>query len=177
VTRVVASSFDEGTVYVSQSGYRDDEFTAYLFRSTDFGKTWESLAAGLPAEPVNTVREDPKAKNLLYVGTDMGVFVSLDSGKTWTAMAGGLPHVPVHDLQVQPREGDLVLATHGRSVYLTEAAPLRKLTPEVMGKAVFASRSGRPAIRAGDTASIPGSRGPARPWSRACPTGRGRRDR
>jgi hypothetical protein len=68
----------------------------------------------------------------------MGVFVSLDSGKTWTAMTGGLPHVPVHDLQVQPREGDLVLATHGRSVYLTEAAPLRKLTPEVMGKAVFA---------------------------------------
>jgi photosystem II stability/assembly factor-like uncharacterized protein len=138
VTRVVASSFDEGTVYVSQSGYRDDEFTAHVFRSTDYGKTWESLAAGLPAEPVNTVREDPKAKNLLYVGTDMGVFVSLDSGKTWTAMAGGLPHVPVHDLQVHPREGDLVLATHGRSVYLTEAAPLRKLTPEVMGKAVFA---------------------------------------
>jgi hypothetical protein len=109
-----------------------------VFRSTDYGATWESLAAGLPPEPVNTVREDPKAKNLLYVGTDMGVFVSLDSGKTWTAMAGGLPHVPVHDLQVHPREGDLVLATHGRSVYLTEAAPLRKLTPEVMGKAVFA---------------------------------------
>ena len=125
-------------MYVSQSGYRDDEFAAYVFRSTDYGKTWESLAAGLPEEPVNTVREDPKAKNLLYVGTDLGVFVSLDSGKTWTAMAGGLPHVPVHDLQVQPREGDLVLATHGRSVYLTEAAPLRKLTPEVMGKAVFA---------------------------------------
>ncbi len=138
VTRVVASSFDEGTVYVTQSGYRDDEFSPYVFRSTDFGKTWESLAAGLPAEPVNTVREDPKARQLLYVGTDMGVFVSLDSGKTWTAMAGGLPHVPVHDLQVQPREGDLVLATHGRSVYLSEAAPLRKLTAEVMGKTVFA---------------------------------------
>ena len=137
VTRVVASSFDEGTVYVSQNGYRDDEFSPYVFRSTDYGKTWQSLAAGLPAEPVNTVREDPKAKNLLYVGTDMGVFVSLDSGQTWMAMAGGLPHVPVHDLQVHPREGDLVLATHGRSVYLTEAAPLRKLTPEVMGKAVF----------------------------------------
>ena len=89
VTRVVASSFDEGTVYVTQSGYRDDEFTPYVFRSKDYGKTWESLAAGLPAEPVNTVREDPKAKHLLYVGTDMGVFVSLDAGKAWTAMAGG----------------------------------------------------------------------------------------
>src|SRR4029450_549957 len=94
ITRVVTSSFDEGTVYVSQSGYRDDEFTPYVFRSTDYGKTWEARAAGLPAEPVNTVREDPKAKNLLYVGTDMGVFVSLDSGKTWTAMAGGRSHRP-----------------------------------------------------------------------------------
>jgi photosystem II stability/assembly factor-like uncharacterized protein len=138
VTRVVTSAFDEGTVYVTQSGYRDDEFTPYVFRSTDYGKTWESLAAGLPTEPVNTVREDPKAKNLLYVGTDMGVFVSLESGKTWTAMTGGIPQVPVHELHEQQREGDLVLATHGRSVYLTEAAPRRKLTPEVMGKAVFA---------------------------------------
>ncbi len=138
VSRVVASSFDEGTVYVTQNGYRDDEFAAYVFRSTDYGKTWQPLAAGLPPEPVNTIREDPKARNLLYVGTDMGVFASLDSGQTWTAMAGGLPHVPVHDLAVQPREGDVVLATHGRSVYVAEAAPLRKLTPEVMGKAVFA---------------------------------------
>ncbi|HYK42038.1 MAG TPA: glycosyl hydrolase [Thermoanaerobaculia bacterium] len=127
VTRVVASHFDEGTVYVSQNGYRDDEFSAYLFRSTDYGKTWRSIAAGLPAEPINTVREDPRAKHLLYVGTDAGVFVSLDRGATWTALAGGLPRVAVHDLAVQPREGDLVVATHGRSVYVADAAPLRKL--------------------------------------------------
>jgi photosystem II stability/assembly factor-like uncharacterized protein len=138
VSRVVTSSFDEGTVYVTQNGYRDDDFTPHVFRTADYGRTWESLAAGLPAEPVNTIREDPKARGLLYLGTDMGVFASTDAGKTWTAMAGGLPHVPVHDLQVQPREGDLVVATHGRSVYVAEAAPLRKLTPEVMGKAVFA---------------------------------------
>jgi photosystem II stability/assembly factor-like uncharacterized protein len=138
VTRVVASSFDEGTVYVTQSGYRDDEFAPYVFRSTDYGKTWQSLAAGLPPEPVNVIREDPKHKDLLYVGTDMGVFASLDAGQTWLAMAGGLPHVPVHDLAVQPREGDLVLATHGRSVYVAEAAPLRKLTTDVRDKAVFA---------------------------------------
>ncbi|MEO8191461.1 MAG: glycosyl hydrolase [Acidobacteriota bacterium] len=127
VSRVIASSFDEGTVYVSQNGYRDDDFSAYVFRSTDFGRTWQSISGGLPAEPVNTVREDPKARHLLYAGTDSGVFVSLDRGATWAALAGGLPRVAVHDLAVQPREGDLVLATHGRSVYVAEAAPLRRM--------------------------------------------------
>ncbi|MGH9365902.1 MAG: WD40/YVTN/BNR-like repeat-containing protein, partial [Thermoanaerobaculia bacterium] len=138
VTRVVASSFDEGTVYVSQNGYRNDEFSPYVFRSTDYGKTWRSLAAGLPNEPVNTVREDPKAAHLLYVGTDSGVFVSLDRGATWTAMAGGLPNVPVHDLLVHPREGDLVVATHGRSVYVADAAPLRELKEPVRARPLHA---------------------------------------
>jgi photosystem II stability/assembly factor-like uncharacterized protein len=131
VSRVVASAFDDGTVYVTQNGYRNDDWTPYVFRSTDFGETWTSLAGGLPLEPVNVIREDPKAKNLLYAGTDLGVFVSLDTGKTWLAMAGGLPHVPVHDIAIQPREGDVVLGTHGRSVWVAEAAPLRKLTEEV----------------------------------------------
>ena len=138
VTRVVASRFDEGTVYVSQNGYRNDEFTPYLWRSTDHGRTWESLAAGLPAEPINTVREDPRGRHLLYVGTDLGVFVSLDRGRTWNALTGGLPRVPVHDLLVHPREGDLVVATHGRSVFVAEAAPLRRLTAERMAKPLVA---------------------------------------
>ena len=138
VTRVIASAHDEGTVYVSQNGYRNDDFAPYVFRSRDFGRTWESLAAELPAEPVNTVREDPKAAHLLYVGTDTGVFVSLDKGAHWTALAGDLPHVPVHDVQVHPREGDLVVGTHGRSVYLAEAAPLRDLTEETRAKALHA---------------------------------------
>lgn len=138
VTRVIASEHDENTVYVSQNGYRNDDFAPYLFRSTDRGKSWQSLAAGLPAEPINSVREDAKAAHLLYIATDAGVFVSLDKGATWTVMAGNLPNVPVHDLAVHPRDGDLVLATHGRSVHLTEAAPLRKLTPNVMGKVLHA---------------------------------------
>ena len=127
VTRVIASSFDEGTVYVTQSGYRNDEFAPYVFRSTDYGRTWQSLAAGLPAEPVNVIREDPRAKHLLYLGTDSGVFVSLDRGATWTAMTGGLPRVAVQDLVVEPKSGDLVVGTHGRSVFVAEAAPLRKI--------------------------------------------------
>jgi photosystem II stability/assembly factor-like uncharacterized protein/predicted nucleic acid-binding Zn-ribbon protein len=138
VTRVVASAFDEGTVYLAQNGYRDDDFAAYLFRSSDYGRTWESLAGGLPAEPINIVREDPKGKHLLYLGTDMGVFVSLDHGATWQVLTGGLPHVPVHDLAVQTREGDLVVGTHGRSVFVAEAAPLRKLTSEVMTQPLHA---------------------------------------
>lgn len=138
VTRVVASAFDEGTVYVSQNGYRNDEFAPYLWRSKDHGRTWESLAAGLPNEPINTVREDPRARHLLYVGTDLGAFVSLDRGATWTALTGGLPRVPVHDLLVHPREGDVVVATHGRSVFVAEAAPLRKLTAARMAKPLAA---------------------------------------
>lgn len=134
VSRVVASGFDEGTVYVAQNGYRNDDFAAYVFRSTDFGRTWESLAGELPPEPINVVREDPKARHLLYVGTDHGVCVSLDRGQTWIPMTGGLPRAPVHDLLVHPREGDLVLATHGRSVFVAEAHPLRKLTETTRSK-------------------------------------------
>jgi hypothetical protein len=138
VTRVVASGFDEGTAYATQSGYRDDDFAPYVWRTTDHGKTWVSLAATLPNEPVNVVREDAKAKHLLYLGTDNGAYASLDSGATWVPLTGGLPRVAVHDLQVHPREGDLVLGTHGRSVYLAEAAPLRKLTPAVQAEALHA---------------------------------------
>jgi len=140
VTRVVASVHDEGTVYAAQSGYRNDDFAPYLFRSTDFGATWTSIAAGLPAEPVNSVREDPKARHLLYAATDLGAFVSLDRGATWNALTGGLPHVPVHDLAVHPKEGDVVVGTHGRSAFVAGAAPLRELTPEVAAKPLHAFR-------------------------------------
>ncbi len=137
VTRVIASAFAEGTVYVTQSGYRNDDFAPYVWRSKDFGKTWESLAEGLPNEPVNTVREDAKAEHLLFVGTDNGAYVSLAQGAQWVPLTG-LPRVAVHDLAVHPREGDLVLATHGRSVYVADASPLRKLTEAVRAKPLHA---------------------------------------
>lgn len=138
VTRVLASAFDEGAVYVTQSGYRDDDFAPYLFRSTDYGKTWQALTAGLPAEPINVVREDPKARHLLYAGTDAGVFVSLDRGSKWSPMNGGLPRVAVQDLVVHPREGDLVVGTHGRSLFVAETAPLRKLKDSVLHEPLHA---------------------------------------
>jgi len=138
VTRVVASAHDEGTVFASQSGLRNDDFAPYAWKSSDFGATWTSIAAGLPNEPVNSVREDPKAAHLLWAATDAGAFVSLDRGTTWNALTGGLPLVPVHDLAIHPKGGDVVLGTHGRSAYVAEAAGLRELTPAVLEKALHA---------------------------------------
>ncbi len=134
VTRVVASPHDEATVFVSQNGYRQDDFAPYLWISTDYGDTWISIANGLPAEPINVVREDPKVEGLLYVGTDLGVFVSFDMGETWEVMAGDLPHVPVHDLAIHPRDSDIALATHGRSVFVADIDLIQQLTTEIREK-------------------------------------------
>lgn len=136
VSRVVASPHDVDTVYVALSGYREDDFAPYLFRSTDRGETWTRISYGLPNEPINVVREDPLVPNLLYVGTDLGVLLSWDAGATWTVMTGNLPHVPVHDLQVHPRARELVLATHGRSVFVADVSLVQQLTAEVRAKPI-----------------------------------------
>lgn len=135
-SRIVASPHDLDTVYVAVSGYREDDFAPYLFRSTDRGETWTRISYGLPNEPINVVREDPTVRDLLYVGTDLGVFLSWDAGATWTVMTGNLPHVPVHDLQVHPRDRELVLATHGRSVFVADVSLIQQLTAEVRAKPV-----------------------------------------
>ncbi len=136
VSRIVASKYDEGTVYVSQTGLREDDFAAYLYKSTDHGKTWLSITSGLPAESVNVIREDPTKKDVLYVGTDMGVYVSLDGGKNWETLHGGMPNLPVHDLAIQARENELVAATHARSVYILPLKYVHELTPELRAKGV-----------------------------------------
>jgi hypothetical protein len=129
ISRVVASKYDENTVYVSQSGYREDDWSAYLWKSTDQGKTWTSIAGNLPAETINVVREDPKDKNILYVGTDLGVFITFDGGATWETLNGGISHLPVHDMQIQEREDDLVIATHGRGILVLNLKTIKSLTP------------------------------------------------
>lgn len=131
VSRIVASKFDEGTVYCSQSGYREDDWSAYLWKSTDYGKTWKSIVANLPAETVNVIREDPKNKNILYVGTDLGVFISFDGGGSWETLHGGLSHIPVHDMQIQERENDLVIATHARGCFILNLKTVQSITPEL----------------------------------------------
>jgi photosystem II stability/assembly factor-like uncharacterized protein len=130
VSRIVASKWDKGTVYCSQSGYREDDFNAYLWKSTDFGKTWRSIVGNLPAETINVIREDPNHDNILYVGTDLGVYVSFDRGDKWEALAGGLMTTPVHDLQVQGRDNELVIATHARSVWVLPLQYVYDLTPD-----------------------------------------------
>jgi len=105
VSRLVASQHEAGTVYAAFTGYREDHFDAYLFASDDFGATWRSIAGGIPSESVNVVREDPRNRDVLYAGTDLGVYVSLDRGASWLALCAGLPTTPVHDLVVHPRDG------------------------------------------------------------------------
>jgi len=126
VSRLAASAFDLGTVYMTQNGKRDDDFTPYVWKSTDFGKTWVSIAGNIPFGPVNVIREDPVDKNILYVGTDGGVFVSKDGGGTWNALGGNLPMVYVHDLIIHPRDNVIVIATHGRGMWAVDADPVNE---------------------------------------------------
>lgn len=134
VTRIVASKYAEGRVYCTQNGYRQDEWTPYVWVSEDFGATWTSISANLPFEPVNTIREDPTNENMLYVGTDMGVYVSLDRGKSWITLGSGIPHTPVHDLVIQPKAKDLVIASHARSVWVVNLDWLYKCDEKVRAK-------------------------------------------
>lgn len=134
VSRVVTSKHKESVFYVAQNGYRDDDFSPYLWRSTDLGKTWVSIVGNLPAEPINVVREDPRDPNVLYVGTDMGVYFTRNLGRTWYALQGNMPHVAVHDLQIQAKANDLIVATHGRSIWILPLDPIEELTEDLLAK-------------------------------------------
>lgn len=134
VSRVEASNHAEGRVYVSLNGYRWDHFEPYLYRSDDYGQTWERIGTDLPAEPVNVVTEDPENERILYVGTDHGLYVTLDGGASFMAMDEGLPYAPVHDIKVQAREKELVAGTHGRSIYIADIEHVQQLTPEMLAR-------------------------------------------
>ncbi len=134
VTRIVASTHKDGRVYSTQNGYRQDEWTPYVWMSEDFGATWKSISANLPFEPVNTIREDSTNPDILYVGTDMGVYISMDRGGSWIAYGGGIMNTPVHDLVIQDKAEEMVIASHARSVWAVSVKPIRKLTKEIMAK-------------------------------------------
>ena len=126
VSRVRASQYKLSRVYATLSGYRNDDFTAYIFVSEDYGDTWTALGKDLPDEPVNVIIEDNKNENILYVGTDKGLYTSFTMGKSFMNMSQHLPNVPVHDLVIQSRENELVVGTHGRSIYVTKLDAVQK---------------------------------------------------
>lgn len=136
VSRVTASNFDPGTAYVTYTGYRHDDFRPFIFKTTDFGETWKSITGNLAEGPVNVIREDHKNPNLLYVGTEFGVYISIDGGQNWTKMKNNMPTQPVHDLKVHPRENDLIVATHGRGIFICDVSVIQELTPEILTKDV-----------------------------------------
>ena len=127
VSRVVASSHKKERVYVTLNGYRWDDFKPYVFMSDNYGATWININGNLPISPVNVIREDPVNEDVLYLGTDNGAYVSFDRGESWDAFSSGLPNVAVHDLVVQEQAKDLVLGTHGRSIYVADISLIQKL--------------------------------------------------
>ncbi len=128
VSRVVASAHSEARVYVTLNGYRFDHFKPYVFVSEDFGNTWTALGTDLPYEPVNVIREDPKNENILYVGTDGGLYVSLNKGRSFMKWTSGMPaSIPVHDIAIQEIENEIVIGTHGRSIYIAKLDEVQKL--------------------------------------------------
>ncbi len=133
VSRVECSRSGAGVAVVTFDGRRKDDLRPYVWRTEDFGRTWRSIAAGLPSdETVYVVREDPRNRDLLFVGTERGVYFSLSAGRKWARLGRGLPVVPVHDLAVHAREQELVAATHGRSLWVMDVKALQETTPAVL---------------------------------------------
>ncbi len=131
VSRVEPSHFDAGTCYATFDGHRTDDMKPYVFVTKDFGETWTPISDGLPMGNVNVISEDPKNRDLLYLGTEYGFFISLDAGKTWKPFMNGMPTVRVDDILVHPRDNDLIVGTHGRSIWIIDdISALQKLGDE-----------------------------------------------
>jgi hypothetical protein len=139
VSGIEPSHADSATIYVSLDHHRENDFKPYLYVSNDFGKTFRSIASNLPTDrpgSVYVIREDPVNPNLLYCGTEIGVFASLNKGASWFQLAANLPTVPVYDLQIHPRDHELIAGTHGRAVQILDVAPLQQMTPAVLAASV-----------------------------------------
>ncbi len=126
ISEIHASAYDEATAYVSLNGYRWDEFTTYLYKTTDYGKTWTSVKGNLPDEVANVIIQDPVNPSILYAGMDFGSYVSFDDGNEWHYLTN-MPNVASYDMIVHPRDLELVVATHGRSMWVMDVKPLHQV--------------------------------------------------
>ncbi len=135
VTRIQASGHDTNRVYATLNGYRWDHFDAYAYVSEDRGKTWQRIGKNLPLEPLNVIQEDTENENVLYVGSDHGLYISLDRGANFYHIKA-MPSVAVHDLTIQKREKDLLIGTHGRSIYKLQLSELQKMNENILAEGI-----------------------------------------
>lgn len=149
VSSVFASPHDEAHAFVSLNGYRNDDFKTYVFKSTDYGKNWSSVKGNLPEMVVNDLIQDPVNPNLLYLGSDNGIYVSMDSGNSWELLSA-IPNVASYDLIVHPRENELVIGTHGRSIYVVDVKLLQAVAGSDVQIKAFGDKSIRHSTRWGE---------------------------
>lgn len=132
-SRIEASHFDPATAYAAFDGHRTDDYKTYIYKTSDYGETWISISNGLPFGWVHVIREDLKNQNLLFAGTEFGIFASFDGGESWLPLKNNLPTVAVRDIAIHPRENDLIIGTHGRGIWIIDdITPLQEMTPEVL---------------------------------------------
>ena len=139
VSRVEASHYDEGTCYVTFDGHRSDNFDPWVFKTTDFGKTWASIRSNIPdGQVAYVIREDHKNKNLLFLGTEFGLFISTNGGKTWDRFMNNLPTVAVHDLLIHPLYNDVIIGTHGRGIWICDdITALQHMNKQIESSAAY----------------------------------------
>ncbi|MBZ5598516.1 MAG: glycosyl hydrolase [Acidobacteriia bacterium] len=137
VSTIEAGHFDAGTAYATFDGHATGDMKTYVYKTTDYGQTWTALSTPDLKGYAHVVREDLINPNLLFVGTEFGLFLTVDGGKDWAQFTGKLPNVAVRDMAIQPRESDLLIATHGRGIYvLDDLTSLRAITPEILAQDV-----------------------------------------
>lgn len=135
VSRVVPSYHNPAVAYLTITGYRHDDFRPFVWKTTDYGQTWASIAANLPTEAgINIIVEDRKNPNFLVIGTELALFFSLDGGQSWTRVRGNLPTTPIYDMKIHPRENELIIATHGRGIWIADITPFQHLTSPVQAQ-------------------------------------------
>ena len=168
ISQIEASPFDPGTAYVAADRHQSDDLHPYIYKTSDYGKTWTKLTNGIPDITfVRAVREDPKKRGLLYAGTEQGVYVSFNDGANWRALKLNLPTTPVHDLVV--KGNDLVVATHGRAFWiLDDVSPLRQFSDDIAQKDAYLYA---PATAYRIQAGASGERHPSKRTGQNAPTG------